>query len=56
VSGRPTVGVSNGSSAAQMSCAFQHLVRNRQPLGGLLGFGIAAQHDPFPSAEVLDLR
>ena len=43
-SGRPRGGPgrgrsSAGSSVAQISCAFQHRVRNRQPLGGSTGLG-----------------
>ena len=37
----PPMSRSSGSSAAQMSCAFQHRVRNRQPEGGWLGLGIS---------------
>ena len=37
--GSPARATSGGSSVAQMSCAFQHRVRNRQPDGGLIGLG-----------------
>ena len=35
----PSTTASGGSCAAQISCAFQHRVRNRQPDGGLIGLG-----------------
>ena len=47
---RPWV-TSGGSSSAQMSCAFQQRVRNRQPDGGFDRAGhVAGEHDPLPRA------
>ncbi len=53
-SGRPPRGHRSAAAAApaaaQMSCAFQHRVRNRQPDGGLIGLGTS------PSSRIRSRR